>query len=116
MAEMIFGGPSSSPQESRKRFSLIPEIEELLFDLHTRFCPIVDTVEYPYKQEFCNSHKDELRKAINAATHSLITHAMQQIEAGRDGDFVNDHDRITWGAALDRSITILQSLLPEQNK
>ena len=42
------------------------EVEEILFELHTRFCPLVDTEDNPIKQRHCNMVKNELRKAINS--------------------------------------------------
>jgi hypothetical protein len=63
---------------------------------------------------------------LDLATHSLITHAMQQIEAGKrtqcghlghtDEQFELCEMRNTHNAALDQSLIILQSLLPEQKK
>ena len=42
-------------------------IEKALFDLHIRFCPLVDTKDNPVKQSHCNEHKDILRSYIQSA-------------------------------------------------
>ncbi|MBP9771449.1 MAG: hypothetical protein KBD16_00780 [Candidatus Pacebacteria bacterium] len=72
----------------------------------------------------------DIMAALDTYTHSLITHAMQQIEAGKRDCFDNsdqskwgaeykrldDHQTNAFNAATDEALTILQSLLPEQKK
>jgi hypothetical protein len=103
-----------TPQESRERFEKFIEL-------------------LGYKHAI----KDEVMFEVDAYTHSLITHAMQQIEAGKAGkypwqsllfngcpecglevnrEFVDKTCQEIANTGRDEALTILQSLLPEQKK
>ena len=56
------------------------EVEEILFELHTRFCPLVDTEDNPIKQRHCNMVKNELRKAINSEIEKAREELLEEIE------------------------------------
>ena len=65
------------------------EVEEILFELHTRFCPLVDTEDNPIKQRHCNMVKNELRKAINS-----------EIEKAREEILIPFDDKPTFGGLI----------------
>jgi len=96
-----------TPQESRELFE--NEIAGVLGNCITGSDVTREMVE----------SKHEIMSALDTYTTSLITHAMQQIEArkrltGFEAD--NSDAGYAFNRAKDEDITILQSLLPEQKK
>ena len=101
-----------TPQESRER--VIREFRKL-YSRKNEWHP--DATSHDVEQ-FITS---VLAVECSIAERSVITHAMQQIEAGKqngmeDGSSFNNYAWKAFNNGKDEAIAILQSLLPENNK
>lgn len=56
------------------------KIEDLLFSLHIRFCPLIDSKEEVIKQADCNAVKEELKNEINYLLSQAEARHREKIE------------------------------------
>lgn len=115
-------------REFRERFGNSPDDEEgYWIPDTTRHADATPTTWEDIETFLTSALAVECAIAERHATHSLITHAMQQIEARRTPEYpiedetnprlraLRDGALIADAEAIKDCLTILQSLLPEQN-
>lgn len=86
------------------------KIEEILFDLHIRYCPLVDTQDSLVKQNDCNEVKELLRSAIkdllSQSKSQIVEQILGEMEKTRkdeklfDGSRTDDQE-VGWNNCLD---------------
>jgi hypothetical protein len=84
------------------------EIEEILFSLHIRFCPLIEKPTDKIKQSDCDMVKEELRKSIQDLLSVQKAKFREIVPKKKEGVIQNCSD--SWNACREQILKYLENL------